>query len=58
MYGVAIEATSGPDFVAQVEQAEAAGVQALWSTMGAAGAADMLPVYAVAMARTGIRSVN
>ena len=52
MYGVAVEATSGPDFVAQVEQAEAAGVQALWSTMGAAGAADMMPVYAVALAQT------
>ena len=33
MYGVAIEASSGPDCVAQVQQAEAAGVPAAWATM-------------------------
>ena len=52
MYGVAIETSSGPEFVATVQQAESAGVQALWATMGAAGAGDMMPVFAVAAAQT------
>lgn len=52
MYGVAIEASSGPDFVAHIQQAEAAGVQAAWATMGAAGVCDMMPALAVAAAQT------
>lgn len=52
MYGVAIEAKSGPDCVTQVQQAEAAGVRAAWATMGAAGVADMMPVLAAVAART------
>ena len=52
MYGVTIEASSGPDCVAQIQQAEAAGVSAAWATMGAAGAADMMPVLAAAAAQT------
>ena len=52
MFGVSIEASSGPDFVAQVQQAEALGVQAIWANMGAAGAADMMPVMAAAAAQT------
>ena len=53
MYGVAIHASSGPAFVAQVQQAEAAGVQAAWATMGAAGVGDMMPVLAAAAQQTG-----
>jgi F420-dependent oxidoreductase-like protein len=52
MYGVAIEAASGPDCVAQIQQAEAAGVPAAWTTMGAAGVCDMMPVLAAAAAQT------
>lgn len=52
MYGVAIEASSGPEFVAHIQQAEAAGVQAAWATMGAAGVGDMMPVFAAAAAQT------
>ena len=52
MYGVAIGASSGPACVARIQQAEAAGVPAAWATMGAAGAADMMPVLAAAAAQT------
>jgi F420-dependent oxidoreductase-like protein len=52
MFGVAIEASSGPDCVAQIQQAEAAGVPAAWATMGAAGVCDMMPVLAAAAAQT------
>ncbi len=52
MFGVAIEASSGPDCVAHIQQAEDAGVQAAWATVGAAGAADMMPVLAAAAAQT------
>ncbi|MDA0350807.1 MAG: LLM class flavin-dependent oxidoreductase [Chloroflexi bacterium] len=38
--------------MAEIQQAEAAGVQAAWATMGGAGGVDMLPVFAVAAAQT------
>ena len=53
MYGVAIQAGSAPAAVAQIQQAEAAGVQAAWATMGGAGGVDMMPVFAAAAAQIG-----
>ncbi len=52
MYGVAIQASDPSAAVAQVVQAEEAGVDAAWATMGGAGGADMLPVFAAAAAQT------
>jgi F420-dependent oxidoreductase-like protein len=52
MYGVAIQATNALEAVAQIEQAEAAGIDAAWATMGGAGGVDMIPVYAAAALRT------
>jgi F420-dependent oxidoreductase-like protein len=52
MFGVAIQARSAAAAVEQIAQAEAAGVQAAWATMGGAGGVDMIPVYAAAAART------
>ena len=52
MYGVSIEAASAPECVHQIQQAEAAGVEAAWTTMGAAGPCDMMPVLAAAAAQT------
>ena len=52
MYGVAIQAADPRAAVAQIVQAEQAGVQAAWATMGGAGGADMLPVFAAAAAQT------
>lgn len=52
MFGVSILARSAPAAVEQIIQAEAAGVQAAWATMGGAGGVDMLPVFAAAAAKT------
>ena len=52
MFGVAIQAPDARSAVEQIAQAEAAGVQAAWATMGGAGGADVLPVFAAAAART------
>jgi F420-dependent oxidoreductase-like protein len=52
MYGVAIQAGTAREAVEQIEQAEAAGIDAAWATMGGAGGADMIPVYAAAAVRT------
>ncbi len=52
MYGVAIQAGTAREAVEQIAQAEAAGVQAAWATMGGAGGVDMIPVYAAAAVRT------
>jgi F420-dependent oxidoreductase-like protein len=52
MYGVAIQAASASAAVAQIEAAERAGVEAAWATMGGAGGADMIPVFAAAAVRT------
>jgi F420-dependent oxidoreductase-like protein len=52
MYGVAIQAGTAREAVAQIEQAEAAGIDAAWATMGGAGGIDMIPVYAAAVMRT------
>ncbi len=52
MFGVSIQARSAPAAVEQIVQAEAAGVQAAWANMGAAGGVDMMPVFAAAAAKT------
>lgn len=50
--GVSIQAFDSPGFVAQVQQAEAAGIPVAWSTIGGAGGADPLTVAAAALAAT------
>ena len=52
MYGVAIQERSPEACVAQIQAAEAAGIQAAWATMGGAGGVDMMPVFAVVAAQT------
>jgi hypothetical protein len=52
MYGVTIQAASPPDAVAQIIQAEKAGVEVAWANMGAAGGADLMPVFGAAAAQT------
>ena len=52
MFGVSIQARSAPAAVEQIAQAEDAGVQAAWATMGGAGGVDMMPVFAAAAAKT------
>lgn len=52
MYGVAIQAGTASEAVAQIRQAEAAGIDAAWATMGGAGGVDMIPVFAAAAVST------
>jgi F420-dependent oxidoreductase-like protein len=52
MFGVAIQAPDARAAIAQIERAEAAGVQAAWATMFGAGGGDMIPVFAAAASRT------
>ena len=52
MYGVTIQAANPPDAVAQIIQAEQAGVEVAWANMGAAGGADLMPVFGAAAAQT------
>ena len=52
MYGISIEAASAPECIALIQRAESAGVQAAWTTMGAAGVGDMMPILAAAAAQT------
>jgi len=52
MFGVAIQAGNARAAVEQAQAAEAAGVEAVWATMGGAGGADMLPVYAAIAVKT------
>jgi F420-dependent oxidoreductase-like protein len=51
-FGVAIQARDAADAVAQVQQAEAAGVGAAWSTIGGAGGDDPMVAYAAALVQT------
>ncbi|MCK9485986.1 MAG: LLM class flavin-dependent oxidoreductase [Dehalococcoidia bacterium] len=54
--GVSIQAFNAPEFVQQVQQAEAAGIDTAWSTIGGAAGADPLTVMAAAAtATTSIR---
>jgi len=50
--GVSIQAFSAADFVAQVQQAEVAGVPVAWTTIGGAGGADPLTAAAAALVQT------
>jgi len=52
MYGVTIQAANPPDAVVQIIQAEQAGVEVAWANMGAAGGADLMPVFGAAAAQT------
>ena len=51
-FGVAIQGRDAADAVAQIVQAEEAGVEAAWSTIGGAGGDDPLIAFAAALART------
>ena len=50
--GVSIQAGSAAEAVAQVRQAEDAGVQAAWATIGVAGGADAITTFAAALTQT------
>lgn len=50
--GVAIQAFNARDFVTQVRQAEMSGIPVAWTTIGGAGGADPLTVFAAAFAAT------
>lgn len=50
--GVAIQAPDAPSMVAQIQQAEAAGLRSAWATVGGAGGAEVLTSYAAALAQT------
>ena len=50
--GVSIQASSATEATKQIEQAEAAGIHAAWSTIGGAGGADAMTVFAAALGRT------
>ena len=50
--GVAIQALNAHDFVTQVRQAEMAGIPVAWTTIGGAGGADPLTVFAAALTAT------
>ena len=52
VYGVSVEAGSAPECIDWIQKAEARGVQAAWTNMGAAGPVDMMPVLAAAGAQT------
>lgn len=51
-FGVAIQGRDAADAVGQMRQAEAAGVEAAWSTIGGAGGDDPLIAFAAALAQT------
>ncbi len=52
MFGVAIQAADAAGAVDQAVAAEAAGIESIWATMGGAGGADMLPVFAAIAVKT------
>ena len=52
MIGVAIQARDTREAVEQIAQAERAGVPAAWATGGAAGGADLLPLFGAAAVST------
>lgn len=52
MYGVSIQASDALGAIEQIVQAEQAGVDAAWATMGGAGGSDMLVTFAAAAMRT------
>src|SRR5688572_16739300 len=52
MIGTLIQASAAPQAVAQIIQAEQAGVPAIWATSGGIGGADLLPTWAAAAVKT------
>ena len=44
-FGVSIQARNAADAVLQIQQAEAAGIVAAWSTIGGAGGDPPLPTF-------------
>ncbi|MDA0270425.1 MAG: LLM class flavin-dependent oxidoreductase [Chloroflexi bacterium] len=50
--GVAIQAFNAREMVQQIRQAEAAGIPTAWTTIGGAGGADPLTVFAAALMET------
>lgn len=50
--GLSIEAKDATDALRKVREAEAAGIQQVWMTMGGAGAVDPLAFYATAAGQT------
>lgn len=50
--GVAIQARDAAEAVAQIRQAEAAGIAAAWSTIGGAGGDDPIAAFAAALVQT------
>jgi alkanesulfonate monooxygenase SsuD/methylene tetrahydromethanopterin reductase-like flavin-dependent oxidoreductase (luciferase family) len=52
MIGTLIQASAAPQAVAQIIQAELAGVPAIWATSGGIGGADLLPTWAAAAVKT------
>ncbi|MEI7925669.1 MAG: LLM class flavin-dependent oxidoreductase, partial [Chloroflexota bacterium] len=50
--GAAIQALDAPEFVAQIQRAEAAGVPVAWTTIGGAANADPLTAFAAAATST------
>lgn len=51
-FGVSIQARDAADAVAQIWQAETAGVEAAWATIGGAGGDDPLIAFAAALTQT------
>ena len=51
-FGVSIQALDAADAVRQIQQAETAGIEAAWSTIGGAGGDDPLPTFAAALVQT------
>jgi alkanesulfonate monooxygenase SsuD/methylene tetrahydromethanopterin reductase-like flavin-dependent oxidoreductase (luciferase family) len=52
MIGTLIQASGAPQAVAQIVQAERAGIPAIWATSGGIGGADLLPTWAAAAVQT------
>ena len=50
--GAAIQGRDAAEAVAQIRQAEAAGVEAAWATIGGAGGDDPIAAYAAALVQT------
>jgi F420-dependent oxidoreductase-like protein len=50
--GVSIQALDAADAVEQIKQAEDAGIQAAWSTIGGAGGGDAMTAFAAALTAT------
>jgi len=52
MIGVSIQASSASEAVAHIAEAERAGIDSAWATMGGAGGVDLLPTWAAAAVQT------